>query len=207
MNNIDYRTYIKRESAVFWKTTEKYGALSNMARGFPLLINDILIPSSEAFYQALKIPNYPNIQEEIINQNSPILSKRICQEHKDKVRKDWLVINTAIMRWTLRIKLVQNWSKFTKILLSTDDLPIVEYSNKDKYWGAIPLDDNTLHGKNVLGRLLMELREELRKNPNIDDWNLKPPKGIKGLYLLGREILNPPHSNDPTISFLNFNVK
>src|SRR2546426_7568195 len=45
-----------------------------------------------------------------------------------------------------------------------DALPIsiVEDSRKDDFWGAKASDEGTLVGMNVLGRLLMELREDLR---------------------------------------------
>ena len=36
-------------------------------------------------------------------------------------------------------------------------------SRKDDFWGAMPKGQNTLVGMNVLGRLLMELREEVRQ--------------------------------------------
>jgi hypothetical protein len=70
------------------------------------------------------------------------------------------------MRWCLRVKLVQNWEKFGQLLLQTGDKPIVEDSSKDDFWGAIPTEDNQLVGANVLGRLLMELREHLKQGAN-----------------------------------------
>ena len=66
------------------------------------------------------------------------------------------------MRWCLRVKLAQNWSAFTKLLLSTGAKAIVEESRKDDFWGAKAIDKSTLVGMNVLGRLLMELREEIK---------------------------------------------
>jgi hypothetical protein len=66
------------------------------------------------------------------------------------------------MRWCLRVKLAQNWTTFGDLLRSTDDLPLVEFSRKDAFWGAKPQEDRTLVGMNVLGRLLMQLREELQ---------------------------------------------
>lgn len=37
-------------SSGFWRTSERFGSLSNMAGGFPLVVNWILIQSSEALY-------------------------------------------------------------------------------------------------------------------------------------------------------------
>jgi hypothetical protein len=67
------------------------------------------------------------------------------------------------MRWWLRVKLAQNYSIFSRLLLSTADDPIVEESRKDVFWGAKPHSEHKRVGMNVLGRLLMELRKDLRE--------------------------------------------
>ena len=46
------------------------------------------------------------------------------------------------------------------LLISTGDSPIVEISRKDPFWGAMPIvDSGELVGHNVLGQLLMEMRD------------------------------------------------
>jgi len=97
----------------------------------------------------------------IIEQKSPMTAKMKGKPHRHESRRDWDRVRTKIMRWCLRVKLVQNCVKFADLLLETGNKPIVEESKKDDFWGAKPLDDGTLKGRNVLGRLLMELREEL----------------------------------------------
>ncbi|MCZ2845248.1 MAG: NADAR family protein [Candidatus Bathyarchaeota archaeon] len=67
-----------------------------------------------------------------------------------------------IMRWCLKVKLFQNRYKFSELLLETGDNEIVEESKKDDFWGAIPSDKNLLVGINALGRLLTELRGDLK---------------------------------------------
>lgn len=73
------------------------------------------------------------------------------------------------MRWCLLLKLAQNWQEFGTLLRSTGALPLVEESARDDFWGAKPVesDSNILIGRNVLGRLLMDLREKLRASPGI----------------------------------------
>ncbi|MBF4473042.1 NADAR family protein [Flavobacterium sp. HJJ] len=68
------------------------------------------------------------------------------------------------MRWCLQTKLIQNFEKFSELLLSTGNNIIVEFSAKDPTWGAMPINAETLKGKNALGRLLMEIREVHLKN-------------------------------------------
>jgi ribA/ribD-fused uncharacterized protein len=46
-----------------------------------------------------------------------------------------------------------------EILLHTGDAMIVEHTEKDAYWG----DGGDGSGKNMLGRILMEVRDELPK--------------------------------------------
>lgn len=156
------RTYDRAESVVFLKTKEKFGGLSNMAGGFPIKVNSIGIATSEALYQACRFPNLPEVQRIIIGQASPMTAKMKSKPHRRDGRPDWDRVRVTIMRWCLRVKLAQNWEKFSELLLSTGTLPIVEQSRKDDFWGAKPIDEQTLVGMNVLGRLLMELREEVR---------------------------------------------
>ena len=156
------RTYDHSSSVVFLKTREAYGGLSNMCAGFPLCVNGINIRTSEALYQACRFPHMPKIQEVIIEQKSPMAAKMKGKPHRDNSRVDWDSVQVRIMRWCLQVKLAQNLDKFSELLLETGDRPIVEQSKRDAFWGAKPIDDQTLVGMNVLGRLLMGLREAIR---------------------------------------------
>ena len=87
----------------------------------------------------------------------------------------------------LRVKLAQNWDGFSKLLLDTGDRPIVEHSRTDDFWGARPVDNRTLVGMNVLGRLLMELRAFVKTEPR-DDFLRVEPLHIADFRLEGRPI-------------------
>lgn len=156
------RIYDREESAVFLKTNEEFGGLSNMAGGYPLVVNGIRIFTSEALYQACRFPHMPEVQQLIIAQASPMTAKMKSKPYRGNSRPDWNQVRVKVMRWCLRVKLAQNWTQFSELLLATGDRPIVEASRRDEFWGARPVDDRTLMGMNVLGRLLMELREEVR---------------------------------------------
>jgi hypothetical protein len=88
-------------------------------------------------------------------------AKMISRHHVDETRKDWNAIRLSLMRWCLKVKMLQNWEIFHRVLLQTGSKPIVEKSRKDDFWGAREVDFNTLKGVNALGRLLMELREKV----------------------------------------------
>lgn len=181
------RTYRREESVVFLKTKEAFGGLSNMASGFPLSVNDTRIRTSEALYQACRFPHLPEVQRLIIEQKSPMTAKMKSKPHRKESRTDWDYVRVKIMRWCLRVKLAQNWRSFRKLLLDTGDRAIVEQSRKDDFWGAKPIDEETLVGMNVLGRLLMELREAVRTEGH-EAFRLVEPLDIPEFLLLGRPI-------------------
>jgi ribA/ribD-fused uncharacterized protein len=157
---LEKRIYKPNEVISFRKTNEEFGGLSNMASGYSIFVNNIIIPSSEHLYQAMRYSLYPEIQHEIISQDNAMKAKIISNKYKEKYsRADWDKIQIRVMRWALQIKLSQNWDSFSSLLAKTGQKQIVEYSVKDKIWGAIPQGDE-LVGVNALGRLLMEMREK-----------------------------------------------
>lgn len=176
------REYKKHECITFKSTKGKNGALSNMAPGFPIVIDGQVIKTAEALYQSLRFPNHPEIQQEILNYPSPISAKKFGRKHIDKSRSDWNIHRFRIMKFCIELKLFQNFEKFSKVLLETNNLPIVEYTDKDKVWGATDEGDYYV-GTNALGRLLMELRENLKSGK----FNLTIPE-IDGLVFLGKPI-------------------
>ena len=161
-----------------------------MAPGFPLEINGIHIRTAEALYQACRFPHMPKVQKLILDEPSPMTAKMRSKPYRKDSFGDWNVVRVPIMKWCLRVKLAQNWLAFGDLLLATGDYPIVEDSQKDDYWGAKVIDDDTLSGKNVLGRLLMELREKL--NRDSESLKVVDPPPFADFLLLGEII--------PTIS-------
>jgi type I restriction enzyme, S subunit len=181
------RTYERAKSIVFLKTKEAFGGLSNMAGGFPLRVNGIRIFSSEALYQACRFPHLPDVQRVVLGEPSPMTAKMKSKPYRKDSRPDWDQVRVRIMRWCLRVKLVQHWKSFGELLLETGDKSIVEESHKDEFWGAKPADQSTLVGMNVLGRLLMELREEL-KSERRDNLLKVEPLQIPDFLLMGQAI-------------------
>lgn len=152
-------------SVVFQKNDDDFGGLSNMANGFSLNINDIPIRTSEALYQMCKFPHDKDAQMRIKEQKSPLIARRVANSKKYNLRPDWENVKVDVMRWCLRVKLAQNWEKFSALLLETGERPIVEKSSDHKSdWAAATFDEQTLFGKNILGCLLMELREAIKES-------------------------------------------
>ena len=186
--SMDIRLYDVEECISFRKTSERFGGLSNMAPGYLIRLNGIEILTSEALYQSCRFPNHPKIQQEIFRQHSPMYAKSISKKYLHLTRLHWEVDRIKIMRWALRMKLVNNWYTFGALLKSTKPKIIVEHSNKDDFWGA-KLVDYHFEGTNALGRLLMELREQYLAIEHKTLITIQPPK-IKDFKILG-EIVTP----------------
>ena len=157
-----------------------------MCGGYPLMVNGIEFRTSEALYQACRYPDHPEIQRYVIGQASPMMVKRV-PDRSELTRRDWDEIRVEIMRWCLRVKLSQHLEEFGGLLWCTDRRPIVEESRKDDFWGAKPAGEGFLVGSNVLGKLLMELREEFRQGGR-GRFGTVEPLAIPRFRLMGEEI-------------------
>jgi ribA/ribD-fused uncharacterized protein len=183
----NHRHYRREDVIVFRRTGDAFGGLSNMAPGFPLRVNSIAIRTAEALYQACRFPHEPEVQRLIIDQTSPMTAKMKGKPYRSRTRQDWPQVRVSIMRWCLRVKLACNYENFGHLLFATGARPIVEESRKDSFWGAQPTPEGVLVGANVLGRLLMELREELRLTSD-DSLRYVVPLPIKEFILYGQSI-------------------
>lgn len=186
----------RNESVVFRATKDRWGGLSNMAAGFPLLVNGHLFRTSEALYQALRYADDVSedgvlIQELIRQEKSPMAAKMVSKKYYGLTRDDWDFTRVKVMDWCLRAKLYAHWDKFGELLLATGSLPIVEESHKDRFWGAVAVRGNNdaLEGENTLGNLLTRLRSHVidGRRPNIGELP------ITGMTIIG----SPPLSVGP----------
>ncbi|MFP4027932.1 MAG: NADAR domain-containing protein [Candidatus Brocadiia bacterium] len=187
MNEEQQRKYNCNKCVSFRKTREEFGGLSNMAGGYPLCVNGVRIRSSEALYQACRFPYRPDVQELIIEQKSPMTAKMVSKPHREDTRSDWLKVRVSVMRWALRVKLAMHFEKFGGLLLATGERPIVEDSRRDDFWGAVKQEDGIFVGMNVLGRLLMELREQLKELES-STLRIVEPLSIPDFLLFGKPI-------------------
>ena len=182
------------DCAVVYRVGEQFGGLSNMSNEYPLLVNGVEIGSSEALYQACRFPHHPDWQREILDAPHAMRSKMASKKEnrREDSRHDWMERRVEIMRWCLRLKLQQHFGDFFNVLKSTGDRMIVERSRKDRFWGAVPDGDALLRGENMLGKLLMELRDEVVEWMNAEgddvEWPDLLPLDIPQFELLGRKI-------------------
>jgi ribA/ribD-fused uncharacterized protein len=112
----------------------------------------------EEAYQAAKFMGVaPEVEQQIKDSYSAHEAKKIASANRDKQRKDWDEVKVQIMEELLRLKLDQN-PYVKKKLLETGDYLIVEDSPTDSFWGW----GEDRKGENVMGKLWMKLRDELR---------------------------------------------
>ncbi len=125
----------------------------------------ITYPSNEHYYVAMKVNDEQLIngryytpgdfREMIATIESPAIVKKLGQ--KIKVRKDWDSKKLEIMNWGVREKFNNN-TTLKELLLSTGDEQLIEGNDwRDTFWGVC---DGK--GKNHLGRILMDVRDELK---------------------------------------------
>jgi ribA/ribD-fused uncharacterized protein len=93
----------------------------------------------------------------IINTTSAHEAFQYAQDNKQHQRANWSETKVDAMRDILREKVAQHEYVHRK-LLATDDRELIEDSWRDDYWGWGPNRD----GQNMLGKLWMEVRAELR---------------------------------------------
>jgi len=176
--------YDMKTSCHFRKSKDPFGEFSNMTIGFPVEINGATFSTTESLFQATRFPDNQEYQKEILKQRSPMAAKMISKKYKKDTRSGWYEHRIEIMNWCLRIKLAQNFKKFGDLLRSTGSKPLVELSYRDDYWGAKPQENGTLSGYNVLGKLLMNLREDLINNDPETMKKVMPPE-IENFKILG----------------------
>jgi N-glycosidase YbiA len=142
----------------FNKVCDDYGCLSNFAP-YPIEVAGKLWPTSEHYFQAQKFDEIEH-QEAIRAVKSPMIAARIGRDRNKKLRPDWESIKLSVMESAVRAKCTQH-RELRAILLATGDAKLIEHTERDSYWG----DGGDGSGQNMLGKILMRIRAELRDAP------------------------------------------
>jgi N-glycosidase YbiA len=140
---------------LFYSVSDEYGEFSNFAP-YPIRVSGKRWPTSEHYFKAHKFRD-PKIRESIRTANSPMEAARMGRDRRYRIRRDWDSVRVGVMREALRAKFTQH-VELRSLLMSTGDATIVEHTENDAFWG----DGGDGSGANMLGRLLMDLRNELR---------------------------------------------
>jgi ribA/ribD-fused uncharacterized protein len=135
---------------------QDYYVLSNFS-SFKIFWANKWFDTTEQAYHWEKFTEAPDVQALIYDAKSAHDAFKIAQENKSHADKNWNQIKASVMKGLLRAKAKQH-PYVTKKLLATGDRTLVEDSWRDDVWGWGPNKD----GQNLLGKLWMEVRAELR---------------------------------------------
>lgn len=166
----------------FYRSNEKpYGVFSNLFRR-PVEFEGVVYPTAEHAYQAGKALK-PAVREWIQAAPSPALAAMAAHGlYTWDIVPNWASIKFDRMRRVLRAKFSQH-PDLAELLLSTGSARLVEAGTVNnavnRLWGEV----NGI-GQNMLGEMLMELRDELSTRQS-----KKPGKGPS--LATGRTALRP----------------
>jgi ribA/ribD-fused uncharacterized protein len=155
----------------FYRANEKpYGAFSNLFKR-PILFEGTEYPTAEHAYQAGKASKEA-VRKWILSAPSPSLVAMAAHGlYTWDIVPNWSKIKFDRMRAVLWAKFDQH-DDLRKLLVSTGSSRLIENATVDnlvnRTWGEV-----NGKGKNMLGVLLMELRDQLAKRPETN----KTPKG------------------------------
>lgn len=143
----------------FYRANEKpYGAFSNLYRR-TIVFEEVEYPTAEHAYQAGKARK-DSVREWLMRAPTPsLLAMAAHGLYVWDVAPNWSKTKFDRMKRVLHAKFTQH-EDLKELLLSTGNARLVEKATVDnsvnRLWGEV----NGI-GKNMLGQLLMELREEL----------------------------------------------
>ena len=138
----------------FYSAEGGYGEFSNFSR-YSISMNGKTWPTSEHYFQAQKFLDVA-YREKIRKAKTPSIAAALGRARTQKLRPDWESVKVKIMRDAVTAKFTQH-KDLQALLLSTGSAKIVEDAMDDDYWGS----GQDGRGKNMLGKILMEVRETI----------------------------------------------
>ncbi|HLK58236.1 MAG TPA: NADAR family protein [Chthonomonadaceae bacterium] len=136
---------------------ETYGCFSNFS-DYGIELDGAWWPTTEHYFQAQKfVRTDADWAEKIRLARTPGEAKQRGGNRSHPICSDWNVVRDEVMRRAVRKKF-ETHEEIRAVLLATGEEEIVENAPRDYYWGC----GATGTGKNMLGQILMEVREALR---------------------------------------------
>lgn len=136
--------------------------LSNFFKS-PVVYNGRTWPTVEHAFQAAKVD--AETAEMIFHAATPGEAKRLGR--RGVMRSDWEVVKVDVMRDCLREKFLKNPSLKHRLLDTGDEVLVEGTTWHDNYWGVCKCQkcrNSGIVGQNMLGKLLMEIREEAKNS-------------------------------------------
>merc|ERR1711879_10555 len=150
----------------FYRQNDRYGEFSNFYPASFTCDQNKYWKTSEHYFQAKKFVGTAH-EEVIRNLDTPGQSAKQGRSRSRPLRSDWEEVKEGIMMEALKYKFGQH-ENLKHLLMQTGESKLVEHTRNDSYWG----DGGDGSGKNRLGILLMQLREEYRYYQRMDSINV-----------------------------------
>lgn len=144
----------------FYLTGEKYGPFSNFSR-HSVKLDGKTWPTSEHYFQAQKFAG-TQYEEQVRKVKKPSEAAKMGRDRSLPLRKDWESVKDNVMRDAVYAKFTQH-EDLKELLLSTGNDKLVEHTVNDSYWA----DGGDGSGKNMLGIILMEVRDKIRNEKSL----------------------------------------
>lgn len=137
----------------FYSRNKQYGWLSNFHQA-EQIVDYRMYPTNEHYYQSQKAKD-PEVRDWIASAPTPFLAMKGGRALRIfEMVDNWHDRKVEVMKEGLVAKFRDNPGLRDK-LLETGDAELYEDSPTDKFWGV--------KGKNMLGILLMDIRDEIRR--------------------------------------------
>lgn len=145
------------------KTKDEWGILGNFGN-VPLVIDGVRFKNSEQLYHLFKFKDAEAVND--IYSSTAGMGVKLKAKHWEKScrRDDWKEMVIDVMKFVLMLKYRQS-EDFRLTLARTNGMFIVEDQTSRKKgkpadcWGVVDNGNGNYVGPNLLGRLLMELRD------------------------------------------------
>jgi len=120
-------------------------------------MNNVQYATSEHYFQAQKFVG-TKVEETVKQAASPAEAASLGRNRSFPLRRDWEQVKDSIMEQVVYAKFTQH-KNLTALLLSTGAATLIEHTTNDSYWA----DGGDGSGKNMLGIILMKLRQRIRE--------------------------------------------
>ena len=158
------------EFVFFWHEYEQYGVFSQWF-DYPITIEGICYRNCEQYMMAKKALFAGDLEKYVLimHESDPQKIKKLGRDVRDLDKKGWDHCKKEIVYNANRAKFTQH-EKARHYLMSTGRKTIAEASPMDREWGIgleanhpAAKDPHRWPGKNMLGEVLMRIREEFRE--------------------------------------------
>ncbi|KAF8923845.1 hypothetical protein EDD21DRAFT_391849 [Dissophora ornata] len=147
-----------KDTINFYRQESPYGEFSNFYYA-PIFLDGLEWPTTEHYFQAQKFAHLSDKYVELIRiTTTPGSAAKMGRNRAWPLRPDWEEVKDDIMRVCVLQKFLQH-SNLTEVLLGTGERYLNEHTRNDTYWA----DGGDGKGKNMLGIILMEVREKISK--------------------------------------------